>query len=103
MVLKKYFPTICRITIYGRPIFFLEGKEDVAVHAYLEKINKKIISYQELKQVTKVFGVDLNKQEKEAFLLKKRGKRRNKSHMVLKEDSLLKNDDSFSFFYLRRY
>jgi len=103
MVLKKYFPTICRITIYGRPIFFLEGKEDVAVRAYLEKINKKIISYQELKQVTKVFGVDLSKQEKEAFLLKKRGKRRTKNKGVLKEGSLLKNDDSFSFFYLRRY
>ena len=76
IVLKKYFPTIYRITIYGRPIFLLEGKEDAAVRAYLEKINKKIISYQELKQVTKVFGVDLSKQEKEAFLLKKRGKRK---------------------------
>ena len=102
-MLCKYFPTISGVTIYDKSIFFLKEKEDVAVRAYLEKINKKIISYQELKQVTKVFGVDLSKQEKEAFLLKKRGKRRTKNKGVLKEGSLLKNDDSFSFFYLQRY
>ena len=102
-ILKKYFPKIRRITIYCRPIIYLEGKEDVAARAYLERVNKKIISYQELKQVTKVFGVDLSKREKEAFLLKKRGKRGIKNQGVLKEDSLLKNDDSFSFFYIRNY
>ena len=102
-ILKKYFPTICRITIYCRPIFFLKGKEDVAVRAFLEKMNKKIISYQELKQVTKVFGVNLSKKEKEAFFLKKQGERGVKNSGVLKEDALLKNDDSFSFFYIRNY
>jgi len=74
-ILKKYFPTICRITIYNRPIFFLKGKEDVAVRAFLEKVNKKIISYQELKQVTEVFGVDLSKQEKETFLHKNKARK----------------------------
>jgi len=103
MVLRKYFPTICRVTIYGRPIFFLEGKEDVAARVFLEKVNKKIISYQELKQVTKVFGVNLNKQEKEAFFLRKRGKSRGKNQRVQKDDSLLLDEDSFSFFYIRRY
>ena len=70
--LRKYFPTIRRITIYGRTIFYLKGREDEAVRAFLERVNKKIISYQELKQVTEVFGTDLHKSEKEAFLRRKR-------------------------------
>jgi len=70
--LRKYFPTIRRVTIYCRTILYLEGKEDEAVRAFLERVNKKIISYQELKQVTEVFGTDLNKSEKEAFLRRKR-------------------------------
>jgi len=81
----------------------LKGKENVAVRAFLENTRKKIISYQELRQVTEVFGVDMSKQEKESFLLKKRGKMGMKNQGVLKERSLLKNDDSFSFFYIRRY
>lgn len=47
----------------------------MAVRAFLENVNKKIISYQELKQVTRVFDVNLSKKEKDAFLLKKQGKR----------------------------
>jgi hypothetical protein len=70
--LRKYFPTIQRITIYGRTIFYLKGREDEAVRAFLERVNKKIISYQELRQVTEVFGTDLHKSEKEAFLRRKR-------------------------------
>jgi hypothetical protein len=81
----------------------LKGKEDVAVRAFLENVNKKIISFQELKQVTEVFGVNLGRKEKEVFLLRKRGKREVKNQGILKEGSLLKNDDSFSFFYIRRY
>jgi len=68
MVLRKYFPTICRIQTYGRPVFFLKGKEDEAVRAFLGTVNKKIISYQELKQAIDVFGVNLSRKEKEAFL-----------------------------------
>jgi len=70
--LRKYFPAIRRITIYGRTIFYLKGREDEAVRAFLDRVNKKIISYQELKQVTEVFRADLNKSEKEAFLRRKR-------------------------------
>ncbi|MFH1101099.1 MAG: hypothetical protein V1726_03580 [Methanobacteriota archaeon] len=102
-VLRKYFPTICRVTIYGRPIFFLAGKEDVAARVFLEKVNKKIISYQELKQITKVFGTNLSRTEKEAFFLRKRGKSGVKNKGVQKEGFLLLDDDSFSFFYIRRY
>lgn len=103
VVLRKCFQTIHKITIYGRPIYFLEGKEEVATHAYLERINKKIISYQELKQVTDVFQVKLSKRDKDAFLLRKRGYKEVKNQGVQKKDSLQLDLDSFSFFYIRMY
>jgi len=103
LTLRKYFPSIYRITIYERQIFLLKGKEDVAIRAFLENTNKKIISYQELRNVTKVFGTDISKKEKEAFLFKKRCGRGSKNRGVQKEGSLRENDDSFSFFYIRRY
>jgi hypothetical protein len=102
-VLRKYFPTISKISIYNRNIYFLEGKEEVAVRAYLERTNKKIISYQELKQVTDVFKVNLSKRDKDAFLLKKRGYKESKNQGVPKGRPLRENDDSFSFFYIRKY
>lgn len=74
-VLRKYFPTICKISIYNRNIYFLEGKEEVAVRAYLERMNKKIINYQVLKQVTDVFKVNLSKRDKDAFLSRNRSKK----------------------------
>ncbi|MBN2065609.1 MAG: hypothetical protein JW771_02240 [Candidatus Thermoplasmatota archaeon] len=103
MVLRKYFPTICRTTIYGKTIFYLKGKEDAAVRAILENTRKKIISYQELRQVTEVFGADLSKKEKEVFLFKNQGNKGVKNHGVQREGSLREKDDSFSFFYIRRY
>jgi len=101
--LKKYFPTVCKVRMYGKNVFFIEGKEDVAVRALLEVIRRKIVSYQELKQITKVFGTDFSGEEKKVFLFKKRAKKRAKNEGVEKEGSLRENDDSFSFFYLRRY
>jgi len=103
LTLRKYFPTVYRIRIYNKQIILLKGKEDVAVRAFLENTRKKIISYQELKRVTEVFGADLSKKEKEAFLFKKQGDQWVKNHRVQREVSLRENDDSFSFFYIRRY
>lgn len=103
MVLRKYFPTICKVRIYGKTIFFLKGKEDVAVQSFLENIRKKIISYQELTEITNVFHANLSKKEKEMFLFKKRGIRGSKNHGAQREGSLRENDDSFSFFYIRGY
>jgi len=103
LTLRKYFPSIYRITIYQKQILLFKGKEEVALRAFLGNTRKKIISYQELQQVTEVFGADINKKEKEAFLFKKRGSRRPNNSGVLKRVSLRENDDSFSFFYIRRY
>lgn len=97
--LKKYFPTICKIKMCNKSILFFEDKADVAARAFLANMNKKIMSYQELKQVTKVFGVDLSIQEKNAFLGKtnhsirrKRRRRKTINKQVFKEKQSQIND-----------
>ena len=62
--LKKHFPIICKIKMYDRVIFYLEDKKDIAARAFLDNSKRKIISYQELEQVTKAFNSKLNKDEK---------------------------------------
>ena len=102
--LHKYFPTIHRIKIYNQHILYLEGKEDAAARAFIESlVHKRIISYQELKQITKVFDTELSRKEKEDFILRKGGKRRAKIRMVQKEGSLPKDSGSFSYFCFRTY
>ncbi|MCX6662801.1 MAG: hypothetical protein NTZ75_00970 [Euryarchaeota archaeon] len=102
MHLHKYFPTIHRIKIYNQHILYLEGREDAATRAFIDSlVHKRIISFQELKQITKVFGTNLSRTEKDAFILKKGGKRRAKLKRVQKDGSLPKEGDSFSFFCIR--
>jgi len=101
--LKQHCHTISKINMNGKTIFFLKGKEEAAVQVFLEHQQKKIISYHELKQVTKVFRVDLSKREKKAFLLKNRQRKLFRKQGVQKGSSLREKDDSFSFFYIRKY
>jgi hypothetical protein len=101
--LKKSFPTLYRAKMNRMTIFYLEGHEDDAARAFLGTIGKKIISYQELKGITKVFHANLTKQEKQTFLLKNRQKKEAKNHRGQNQVSLLLEDDSFSFFYIRKY
>jgi transposase len=103
LTLRKHFPSVYRISMYGKQIFLLKGREEEAVRAFLRSTRKKIISYQELHQVTEVFGADISRKEKEAFLFKKQGGRRSGMRGVQKRVSLREKEDSFSFFYIRRY
>ncbi len=66
--LKEHFPNISKVKMHDKVIFFLEGNENIATEAFLNTTSKRIISYQELKQVTDVFGADLNNSEKKAVL-----------------------------------
>ena len=66
--LKKYFPTIHRTRYKSKTILFLEDKANDAVKAYLSQLPDKIMSYQELKQITKLFHTNLTKKEKKMFL-----------------------------------
>jgi len=68
--LKKYFPQIRRTKMFGRMTCYIEDKSKIAAKALLEVSNKKIMSYQELKQVTKVFDIKLEKKDKKKYLPK---------------------------------
>ena len=74
-ILKKYFPNICRINMYNKTILYLDDKAPVAARAFLSDMNRKIMSFQELKQVTKVFGIELSSEEKHKFVGKSRKQR----------------------------
>ena len=59
--LKKYFPNIRRTEMNGKMIYYLDDKSKVAANALLKAINKKVMSYQELKQVGKVFDTKIDR------------------------------------------
>jgi len=67
--LKKHFPQIRRTKMHGKMIYYLHDKSKIATEAFLKVSNKRVISYQELKQITKVFGTKLSKKEKTDYLL----------------------------------
>jgi hypothetical protein len=93
--LKRHFPSICKIKMYDRVIFYLEDKKDVATRAFLDNSKRKIISYQELKRVTKTFDSNLNIKEKRQII------EDNRSKKLFKKDK--SDDGSLAFFYIRRY
>ncbi len=93
--MKRHFPSICKIKMYDRVIFYLEDKKDIATRAFLDNSKRKIISYQELKQVTKVFDSNLNIKEKKQIIQDNRSKK-----LFQKEKN---SNDSLAFFYIRRY
>jgi hypothetical protein len=79
-ILKKYFPNICKTNMYNKTILYLDDKASVAAKAFLSNTNKKVMSFQELKQVTKTFGIELTTQEKYKFT----GKTRNQKHPIFR-------------------
>jgi len=101
--LKKNFPILYRAKMNRISIFYLEGRENDAAKAFLGNVGKKIISYQEVTDITKVFNANLSKQEKQSFLFKNQTNNLVKIEGVQKKDSLRENDDSFSFSYIRSY
>ena len=141
-ILRKYFPNICKIHMNNKTIMYLEDKSDVAARAFLSNMDKKIMSFQELKQITKTFGIELSSEEKYKIIGKQKPSKKipiirrkdggflssyhnsqskiddymgnkeffgkNCSKKVCKkdvsvEDSLLSDDVSLAFFYIRRY
>ena len=71
-ILKKYFPNIRKISMYNKTVLYLDDKASVAARAFLSDMNRKIISFQELKQVTKTFGIELSSEEKHRIIGKLR-------------------------------
>jgi len=66
--LRRYLPMIQRTQIDGKGIYYLSDKNKIALQAMIKTKHSKIISYQELKSITKVFGVNLDTVEKERIV-----------------------------------
>ena len=54
-ILRKYFPSVCKVKMYNKITLYLEDMADTATRAFMANLDKKIMSFQELKQVTSVF------------------------------------------------
>ena len=82
-ILKKYFPNIQKISMRRKTVLYLDDKASVAAKAFLSNMNSKIMSFQELKQVTKTFGIELSSEEKHRFI----GRSKNhKSPVIRRKD-----------------
>ncbi|UCD14439.1 MAG: hypothetical protein JSW60_03220 [Thermoplasmatales archaeon] len=66
--LRKYLPMIQRTQVEGKAIYYLSDKNKIALQAMMKTKHSKIISYQELKSITKVFGVNLDIGEKQNYV-----------------------------------
>lgn len=65
--LRKYFPKVLRVHACGKTVIFLDDKSHIAVKALLKTSNRKIISYQELNQIIKIFDTKLETQERKEY------------------------------------
>jgi hypothetical protein len=68
LILKKHFPSVQRVKMHGCTILFLKDKSNIAAKAFLERSKKKIMSYQELNRIVKVFDAKLEKNEKKNYI-----------------------------------
>jgi len=66
--LRRYLPMIQRTQVEGKAIYYLSDKNKIALQAMMKTKHSKIISYQELKSITKVFGIDLDNYEKQSYV-----------------------------------
>jgi outer membrane protein assembly factor BamB len=66
--LRKILPMIQHTRINYKWIYYLNDKNKIALQSMISLNKSRIISYQELHQVTEVFGADISMTEKESFL-----------------------------------
>jgi len=66
--LRAKFPNIRRVKMYGDVIYFIQERSDEAMRDFLEDLNKKVISYQELQQIINVFQAKMGKKDKKKYL-----------------------------------
>jgi len=100
--LKRYLPMIQRAQIDARSVYYLSDKNKIALQSMISRKQSKIISYQELAEMSKVFGVQLKNDEKCGLLSRNTSKKSPKSRSS-NDGSLLENDDSLAYSYIRMY
>jgi len=100
--LQKHFPVIKRAQVAHKAVYYLEDKNKEVLTALLEGKRSKVINYQDLASISKMFHLQLRKNEKYTLLDKNKPKKSRKKHSH-QGDSLLENGDSLAFFYIRDY
>lgn len=76
-MLRKHFPFIEIARIKNKKaIAFRPERREGAMRALLQRINKKLWTYQELRRITRLFDSDLSREEKQKIIDKKRKSRR---------------------------
>jgi hypothetical protein len=66
--LKMLLPMIHHTHIDEKTIFYLEGKNKLALESLMKTKRSRIISYQELKRISKAFDVELDTKEKQRLM-----------------------------------
>jgi|GEM_PF-1188462 len=66
--IRRFLPMIQHTRVDYKWIYYLSDKNKKALQAMISLKKSKIISYQELKSITKVFGVDLPVDEKKKYV-----------------------------------
>jgi len=66
--LKRNLPMIQRSQNDGYSIYYLNDKNKNALQMMITQKKSQILSYQELKSIAKVFGVDLSTDEKQKYV-----------------------------------
>ena len=66
--LQRYFPSIKRSQFKNKSCYYLEDKNKFALQEMMKKDTSRIISFQELGRMSKVFNTDLENKQKGAFL-----------------------------------
>jgi hypothetical protein len=74
--LRSILPMIQQTRIDYKRVYYLSDKNKIALQAMITRNKSRIISYQELKSISKVFGVNLSREEKHDYA------RPRKNHMI---------------------
>jgi DNA-binding CsgD family transcriptional regulator len=101
-ILKMKIPSVYKAKISGRTIFYMDEKSDIAAEEFLRTLNKRIMSYQELMRILKLFKTNMKPKEKNKYLHNKNYEGTIKENKK-KKPGLLKNEDSCIDFYPRNY
>jgi hypothetical protein len=65
--LRRILPMIQQTRIDYKRVYYLSDKNKIALQAMITRNKSRIISYQELKSISKVFGVNLSREEKHDY------------------------------------
>ena len=69
-ILRKYFPIIKRVQINGKTIYFLSDRNKIALQAMINEKKSRVISFHDLSQMSKLFGISLSSNEKSKLIKK---------------------------------